>query len=103
MQPNVRDLEVSYFPSVNAVFCSPFFIGFLGSLDTFGARCRERSNAATVRRCLYDRLGADFAAAARPVLDNELLSMPLREPPTAPVQMTSIVGNRGSAVRQSHK
>ena len=35
-----------------------------------------------VRGCLHDRLGADVAAAARPVLDDELLAKPLREPLT---------------------
>src|SRR5215467_7959751 len=34
----------------------------------------------TIRRRAYDRLDTDIAAAARPVLDDELLPEPLRQP-----------------------
>ena len=36
----------------------------------------------TVRSCVHDRFGAEVAAAARPVLNDELLAKPLRKPMT---------------------
>ena len=51
----------------------------------------------TVRRCFHDDFGADISAAARPVLDDEWLAEPLREPLTD--QARGDVGNAASRGR----
>ena len=43
-------------------------------------RRRHHEQRITVRRRLHDRFGAEIAAGARPVLDDELLTEPLRQP-----------------------
>ena len=47
-------------------------------VDRVGERDQEQRVA--VRRRAHDRLGADIAAGARPVLDDEWLAEPLRQP-----------------------
>jgi hypothetical protein len=44
--------------------------------------CTGYEKRITVGQSAYDRLGADIAAKARPVLDDEGLSEPLRQPLT---------------------
>ena len=45
-------------------------------------RRTDQEQRVAVRRRAHDRLGADIAAGARPVLDDELLAKPLRQPLT---------------------
>ena len=45
-------------------------------------RRTDQKERIAIRRRAHDRLGADIAAGARPVLDNELLAEPLRQPLT---------------------
>ena len=45
-------------------------------------RRSDQEERVAVRRRAHDRLGADIAAGARPVLDDELLAEPLRQPLT---------------------
>src|SRR5262249_36813079 len=40
----------------------------------------DHEERVAVRRCLHHRLGADVAAGARPVVDEELLTKTLRQP-----------------------
>ena len=42
----------------------------------------DQKERIAVRRRAHDRLGGDIAAGARPVLDDELLAEPLRQPLT---------------------
>ena len=49
-------------------------------VDRVGRTDQEERIA--VRRRTHDRLGGDIAAGARPVLDDELLAEPLRQPLT---------------------
>src|SRR5262245_23515477 len=42
--------------------------------------CANNEQRVAVGRGTHDRLGADIAAATRPVIDNKLLAEPLREP-----------------------
>ena len=42
----------------------------------------DQEQRVAVRRRTHDRLGADIAAGARPVLDDEWLAEPLRQPLT---------------------
>ena len=46
--------------------------------DRIGGGAKEQR--ISVRRGTHDRLGADIAAGTRPVLDEELLTKPLRQP-----------------------
>ena len=45
-------------------------------------RRQDQEQRIAVRRRAHDRLGADIAAGARPVLDDEWLAEPLRQPLT---------------------
>src|SRR5262249_47899432 len=45
-------------------------------------RERHREERISVRRCTDDRLGANVGAPTRPVIDDELLTKPLRKPLT---------------------
>src|SRR5438445_2000377 len=45
-------------------------------------RCSNHEERIAVRRRLHDRLSGDIAAGTLPVLDDELLTEPLREPLT---------------------
>jgi hypothetical protein len=47
-----------------------------------GVPTADYEQRVAVRRCAHDGLGADIAAAARPVLDHEWLAKPLRQPLT---------------------
>src|SRR6516164_7892918 len=40
----------------------------------------DHEQRVAVGRCTYNRLGADIAAATRPVVDNKLLAEALRQP-----------------------
>jgi hypothetical protein len=66
-------------------------------------RCTDQEERVAVRRRIHDHFGGNIAAAARPVLDDELLTKPLRQP--LPYQARGDVGQaaRGSADDQSHR
>ena len=45
-------------------------------------RCADQQERIAIRGRFHDRLGADIAAGTRPVLDDEWLAKPLRQPLT---------------------
>src|SRR5262245_47332795 len=55
-------------------------IEFLVQRDVDCIRRSRQEERIAVRRRAHDRLGGDVAASACPVLNNELLTEPLREP-----------------------
>src|SRR6516165_8313549 len=57
----------------------------------------DHEQRVAVRRCAHDVLGADIADAARYVLDNKLLTEPLRQPLTQ--QTRDDVGRPGRSER----
>jgi hypothetical protein len=66
-------------------------------------RRRHHEERIAVRRRPHDHFGADIAAGARPVLDDELLAEPLRQP--LPDQARQNVGRAagGEADNQVHR
>ena len=50
----------------------------------------DQEQRIAVRRRTHDRLGGDIAASARPVLDDEWLTKPLRQPLTNQAREMSI-------------
>src|SRR5262249_39734814 len=55
-----------------------------------------------IRRRAYDRLSADIAVRARPVLDNELLAEPLREPLTHQARRDVVTATGGVSNDPAH-
>jgi hypothetical protein len=68
-----------------------------------GVRRGRQKQRVAVRWCLHDRLGADIAAATRPVLNDEWLAQALRQPLTH--QACEDVGRpaRGKADNDAHR
>src|SRR5215813_9063624 len=62
-----------------------------------GVPTADHEQRIAVRRCAHDRIGPDIAAAARSVLDNKLLTEPLRQPLTD--QTRDDVGRTGRSER----
>src|SRR5262245_23673717 len=62
-----------------------------------GIPTADHEQRVAVRRCAHDRLCADIAAATRPVVDNELLAEPLRQPLTH--ETRNDVGRTGRSER----
>src|SRR5262245_2526650 len=56
-----------------------------------------------IRRRAYDRLSADIAVRARPVLDDELLAEPLREPLTHQARGDVVTATGGVSNNPAHR
>ena len=66
-------------------------------------RCADQKKRIAVRRRTHDRLGGDVAAGARPVLDDEWLAEPLRQPLTDETRDDVGRAAGGKADDQSHR
>ncbi len=66
-------------------------------------RRTDQEQRVAVRRRTHDRLGGDIAAGARPVLDDEWLAEPLRQPLTYQTRENVVRAAGGKADDDAHR
>ena len=66
-------------------------------------RRTDQEQRVTVRNCAHDRLGGDIAAGTRPVLDDEWLAEPLRQPLTDQTREDVVGAAGGKADDDTHR